>query len=61
MEDHKIQSTSVLSGYQIYNNYFRPHEALKGKAPAEKCGITIEGQDRWKTVIENASRNIARS
>jgi hypothetical protein len=27
---------------------------LKGKTPAEKCGIIIEGENKWKTVIENA-------
>ena len=52
----KRTDTAVLSGYQIYHNYFRPHEALKGKTPAEKCGIVIEGENKWKTVIENASR-----
>jgi len=56
MRGLKIQNTSVLQGYQLYHNYFRPHEALKGKTPAEKCGIIIEGEDKWKTVIENASR-----
>jgi putative transposase len=49
--------TPILAGYQIYHNYFRPHGALKGKTPAEKCGIIIEGQDKWKTVIENATKN----
>ena len=47
----KIQNTAVLSGYQIYHNYFRPHMALNGKTPAKKCGIMTEGQDKWKTVI----------
>ena len=51
----KKTDTPVLTGYQIYHNYFRPHEALKGKTPAEKCGIVIEGENKWKTVIENAS------
>lgn len=37
----KKADTPVLTGYQIYHNYFRPHEALKGKTPAEKCGIII--------------------
>jgi len=32
--------------------------ALNGKTPAEKCGIIIEGEDKWKTVIENASKNV---
>ena len=48
-------NTSVLPGYQIYHNYFRPHEALDNKIPAEVCGIKIEGQNKWTTVIQNAS------
>jgi putative transposase len=55
MRGLKIPDTEILSGYQIYHNYFRPHMALNGKTPAEKCGITIEGENKWKTVIENAS------
>jgi hypothetical protein len=30
-------------------------EKLEGKTPAEACGITIEGQNKWKTLIQNAS------
>ena len=56
MRGLKRRDTAVLTGYQIYHNYFRPHEALKGKTPAEKCGIIIEGDDKWNTVIENASK-----
>jgi putative transposase len=59
MRGLKIPNTTVLPGYQLYHNYFRPHEALNGKTPAEKCGIIIEGQDKWKTVIENAAKNSA--
>jgi putative transposase len=55
MRGLKRTDTAVLKGYQLYHNYFRSHEALNGKTPAEKCGIIIEGQDKWKTVIENAS------
>jgi hypothetical protein len=53
MRGLKKRDTPVLTGYQIYHNYFRPHEALKGKTPAEKSGIMI-GENKWKTVIENA-------
>jgi putative transposase len=56
MRGLKRKDTAVLTGYQLYHNYFRPHEALNGKTPAEKCGIIIEGQNKWKTVIQNASR-----
>ena len=54
MRGLKRTDTTVLTGYQLYHNYFRPHEALNGKTPAEKCGIIIEGENKWKTVIENA-------
>ena len=29
---------------------------LEGKTPAEACGIKIEGKNKWKTLIQNASR-----
>ena len=54
MRGLKIDDTAILPGYQIYHNYFRPHEALNGKTPAEECGIKIEGENKWKTVIQNA-------
>jgi putative transposase len=44
-------------GYQLYHNYIRPHEALDGKTPSETCGIVIEGQNKWKTLIQNASKS----
>ena len=27
--------TQILKGMQIYHNYVRPHEALKGKTPSD--------------------------
>lgn len=54
MRGLKTINTSVLPGYQIYHNYMRPHEGLGGKTPAEKCGIKIEGDNKWKTLIENS-------
>lgn len=32
----------------------RPHEGLDGKTPAEAAGITVEGQNKWLTIIQNA-------
>lgn len=53
----KKEDSAILSGYQLFHNYVRPHESLNGKTPAEACGIKVEGQDKWKTLIENASKN----
>jgi transposase-like protein len=56
MRGLKKKSTPILKGYQIYHNYIRPHESLKGKTPAEACGITVEGGNKWITLIQNASK-----
>jgi len=47
--------SKVLDGYQIYHNYIRPHEGIGNMTPAEKCGITVEGENKWKTLIQNAT------
>ncbi len=52
----KKEDSPVLKGYQLYHNYFRPHEGLDGKTPAEMTGIQIQGENKWVTVIQNASR-----
>jgi putative transposase len=59
MRGLKKKRTPILTGYQIYHNYIRPHEALNGKTPSEACGITIEGKNKWLTLIQNAS-NVAK-
>ncbi len=55
MRGLKSEKTPIFAGHQIYHNFIRPHEALKGKTPAEACGIEVVGQDKWKTLIQNAS------
>jgi transposase-like protein len=56
MRGLKTKETPILSGYQIFHNYIRPHEALEGKTPSEACEITIEGKNKWLTLIQNASK-----
>ena len=56
MRGLKRKRTVILQGYQIYHNYIRPHEALDGKTPAEACGIRVEGNNKWLTLIQNASK-----
>jgi hypothetical protein len=55
MRGLKKSDTPILTGYQIFHNYIRVHEGLEGKTPGEACGITIEGKNKWKTLIQNAS------
>ena len=56
MRGLKKENTPIISGYQIYHNYVRPHEALNGRTPAEACGIVVNGQNKWLTLIQNANR-----
>jgi putative transposase len=56
MRGLKNKDTPILSGYQIFHNYIRPHEGLEGKTPSEACGIKIEGKNKWLTLIQNASK-----
>jgi hypothetical protein len=52
----KKNDTEMLSGYQLYKNFIRPHMALDEKTPAEACGITVKGKNKWLTLIQNASK-----
>jgi putative transposase len=55
MRTLKKPDSHILSGYQIYHNYIRPHESLEGKTPSEVAGIKVEGENKWLTLIQNAS------
>ena len=55
MRGLKRSDTPILKGYQIYHNFIRPHEALNGKTPADLAGIKVGGENKWLTLIQNAS------
>jgi transposase-like protein len=53
----KKEDTLIIDGYQIFHNYIRPHMGLKGETPADRCGIKIQGDNKWLTIIQNAKTN----
>jgi hypothetical protein len=55
MRGLKRVDTPILVGYQIYHNYMRRHEGLNNITSADACGIKIEGDNKWKTLIQNAT------
>ena len=56
----KNPDSPFFRGYQIYHDYIRPHEALDGDTPADRVGIRVEGQNKWITIIQNATKaNVA--
>ena len=56
MRGVKKDNSVIFDGYQLYHNYIRGHMALGGKTPSEKCGIEIKGNNKWITLIQNASK-----
>jgi hypothetical protein len=56
MRGLKNPDTPILTGYQLFHNYIRPHEGLDGKTPAEAAGIKVEGENKWITLIQNANQ-----
>ncbi|MCJ7718400.1 transposase [Candidatus Bathyarchaeota archaeon] len=56
MRSLKKVDTPILSGYQIYHNFVRPHMALNGKTPAQKANIE-SNEARWMSLIKKASQH----
>lgn len=56
MRGVKKSDTPILKGYQIFHNFVRPHEGLNGQTPADRAGIKVEGENKWLTIIQNASK-----
>ena len=52
----KKEDSQLIRGLQIYHNYVRPYEALNGKTPADVTGIELKSENKWITLIQNASR-----
>ncbi len=51
--------TPIIDGMRVYYNFTKKHGALKGRTPAQEAMIEIDGKNRWKTIIQNASLNKA--
>jgi hypothetical protein len=52
----KKDDSPLLAGLQIYHNFVRPHMGLNGMTPADKAGIEVKGDNKWLTLIQNASK-----
>jgi len=54
MRGIKIESTPIIEGHRLYYNFINPHEALDGRTPSEEAEITIEGDNKWLTLMHTA-------
>ena len=58
MKSTKSLECGTVEIHNFRGPYFvTPHMALEGKTPAEKCGIEIKGNDKWVTLIQNATKS----
>ena len=53
----KRLDTPILDGMRVYYNFTKKHGVLKGKTHAQASMIEVDGLNRWKTIIQNASLN----
>ena len=51
----KKMDTLILDGMKVYYNFTKKHSALKDKMPSEASLILVDGKNKWKTIIQNAS------
>jgi transposase-like protein len=56
MRSLKRTDTPILTGLEIFHNYVRPNEGIDGHTPSELARITVEGENKWLTLIQNASK-----
>ncbi len=49
--------TPIIEGMKVYYNFTKKHGALNGRTPAQEALIEIDGKNKWKTIIQNASLN----
>ena len=52
----KKDDSPAIAGIQLYHNYIRPHMSLNDDTPALRAGIDIKGNNKWLTIIQNASK-----
>lgn len=50
---------TLLKGWTVHYNYVRKHQSLKGKTPAQVCGIEIKND--WHTLVREATKNMAKT
>ena len=50
--------SAILAGLRLYHNHVRPHLGLPDNmTPSEAAGIRIEGDNKWKTMIQAAAES----
>ena len=51
----KKMDSPLFAGFQTFYNFSKKHGGIGKKTPAELAGILVDGNNKWKTIIQNAS------
>ena len=51
----KKMDSPLFDGFQTFYNFSKKHGGINQKTPAELAGIIVDGSNKWKTIIQNAS------
>ncbi|MCJ8306689.1 MAG: DDE-type integrase/transposase/recombinase [Nitrosopumilus sp.] len=51
----KKMDSPLFEGFQTFYNFSKKHGGINGKTPAEMAKIQVDGKNKWKTIIQNAS------
>ena len=54
MRGLKVDGTPIIEGHRLFYNFIKPHEALDGRTPSEEAGITIEGDNKWISLMKTS-------
>ncbi len=54
MRGIKVDTTPIVEGHRLYHNFIKPHMSLDGKTPSEEAGITIDGDNKWVSLMKTA-------
>ena len=53
----KTHKSTIAEGQRIYYNFVKPHQALDGKTPAKKVGISLKDKDILFTLLKKSYYN----
>ena len=51
----KKMDSPLFDGFQAFYNFSKKHGGINKETPAECAGILVDGSNKWKTIIQNAS------
>jgi transposase-like protein len=58
MRGIKVDDTPIIPMNQIYYNFIRPHQALKGRTPAEAAGVGVSGENKWMGLLKRSIEKV---